>query len=183
MRATVQHYLVIMTLMLVVGGGSLAWQSHTATPAHAAACSGQSCNDLDPATTLCNQNSRRQDHKDIIINNVNYGWVENWYSFSCNANWTVVQANNGAYLLSALMYTCPSMVNGACQTQTTFQYADLASGWGDCTYVVTCHPGAFGKGNTFHWYTNMVNGSLSVMSMVEVQTPYNGYQQQRTNWA
>ena len=76
--------------------------------AHAArSCHASSCKNLDPTLTvgpdgvLCNHDAFLQEQ----VNSGN-GFVQNWFSVNCDANWTVAQAPSGASLQIVDMGVC-----------------------------------------------------------------------------
>lgn len=153
---------------------------HATTVLATSQCLASSCNDLDPTSTvgphnvLCNKNAYLQEHKDY-----SFGWIENWWSQECNANWTVVNANAGNSITMAMVAACngtpgwsnpgdfPNFTcNGSLTAGITFVCDTVPNGsfeW--CTYLRTDIP----VGAT-HFYTNMVRGNQPTVSAANILT-------------
>ena len=136
--------------------------------AHAAiSCHASSCKNLDPTTTVgpdgvfCNHDAFLQEQ----VNSGN-GYVQNWFSVNCDANWTVAQAPSGTSLLAVFMGVCQATASGHTCNGTVLWYTDSVPGFGCVIPIYVCNPGSIPPGTT-HWFTNMVDGSHPVLSGVE----------------
>lgn len=167
MRVTRKYGLVLPFLLLVSVG-----IFGVASPpvAHAIVypkCSGPSCKNMDPTATqgpdgvFCNRHAYLQEEVDSV--NQPGGYVQNWYSVNCNANWTVAQAPTGYSMYYVYMDLCQGPASGkTCNYDPVF-YTDIVPGWACFQPLYQCNAGTIPNGAT-HWYTNMVDGAYPVQS-------------------
>lgn len=134
--------------------------------AHAARnCHASSCKNLDPTLTVgpdgvfCNHDAFLQEQ----VNISGGGYVQNWFSVNCDANWTVAQAPSGTSLRVVDMGVCQGSASGFTCNSTVLWYTDSVPGFGCFSPVYVCNSGALPSGVT-HWFTNMVDGSHPVLS-------------------
>ncbi len=150
-------------VMLAVCMGMFVFSAPKA--AHAAtSCHASSCKNLDPTLTvgpdgvLCNHDAFLQEQV-----NLGNGYVQNWFSVNCDANWTVAQAPSGASLEIVDMGVCQGSASGFSCSSTVLWYTDSVPGFGCFSPVYVCNAGIIPSGAT-HWFTNMVDGSHPVLS-------------------
>jgi hypothetical protein len=148
-------------------------QGMSAPAAHATvSCSGSTCTDKDPTTTVgphgvfCNNNAFLQNPQI----NYSWGWIQNWWSQECNANWAVVNVNSGDSISFAGISACNGTTgfdstgeptcNGSVAWTAFLSTCDQVSGYNaNCQFMHT----DIGSGTT-HWYTNMVRGDWKTVS-------------------
>ncbi|HEU5200016.1 MAG TPA: hypothetical protein VFU32_10275 [Ktedonobacterales bacterium] len=162
-----RKFSMLLALVAVVGVGTITIQAQHATPAHATvSCYGSNCTDKDPTTTvgtydgiLCNHDAFKQQELDK-----NGAYVQNWWSQSCNANWTVGQAKAGDSIVYIEQWLCAGQVSGIDCSTTVQYYDETVPGYSCLQPSVACHHDI--PVGTTHWYVNMVNGNVHVASLV-----------------
>lgn len=164
----IQKSVLYLVIIIAVSIGMLGFGSprvaHAATSCHAS-----SCKNLDPTTTVgpdgvfCNKDAFLQEQ-----DNVGNGFVQNWFSVNCDANWTVAQAPSGSSLDAVVMAVCQGTASGSTCNSTILWYTDSEPGFGCFSPIYVCNPGTFLDG-TQHWFTNMVDGSQPVASAMELE--------------
>lgn len=89
-------------------------EAHSTILRPLAACYASSCNNKDPYQPGCNSNAKDVGDKSVYSQPANtfLFTVENWYSYSCNANWNVSVVSkysfeSGGVELSVRMDTSP----------------------------------------------------------------------------
>lgn len=157
---------LFLLLMLTVSMGVLVFSSPKA--AHAAiSCHASTCKNLDPTTTVgpdgvfCNKDAAMQEQANTPSGG---GYVQNWFSFNCDANWTVAQAPSGTSLAAVDMELCQGTASGFTCNGSVSWYTDSIAGVGCATPIYQCNAGSIPTGAT-HWFTNMVDGSGPVLSL------------------
>lgn len=154
---------LLLTLIASVGifGFAAPQAAYAATSCHAS-----TCKNLDPTTTVgpdgvfCNGDAFRQER-----DNDGTGYLENWFSVNCEANWTVAQAPSGTSIKRVAMGVCLGTISLGLCTSTVVYYTDSIPGVSCMTPIYVCNAGAIPSGAT-HWFTNMVDGSHPVQSRV-----------------
>lgn len=161
---TVRKWGIFLLLIFAVSLGMFGLISPKVAQA-ATSCHASTCKNLDPTTTVgpdgvfCNKDAFNQETDPDGI-----GYVQNWFSVNCEANWTVAQAPSGTSLKLVGMGVCLGTISsvGLC-TSTVVWYTDSIPGVSCLTPIYVCNAGAIPPGAT-HWFTNMVDGSHPVQS-------------------
>lgn len=181
-------FLIRLAIGTAVMISMLAFQGMHSTAVHAASsCYADTCNDKDPTTTVgphgifCNKDAFLQEHKDY-----SFGWIENWWSHECNANWTIANVNSGDYIGEAEVNACGgtpgfnSVGNWTCSVPATqvCDYLPNGVGW-DLCFLSPYDAGDIPAGAT-HWYTNMVRGDQPTISYIDVGG--NDFDRMQTGW-
>jgi hypothetical protein len=195
MKCALKHLVRVGLVTAAVLMGMVAFQGAHTQAAHAAPlkCSANggngyaSCNNLDPTSTqgpdglYCNKWAYPQGNATTY----SWGWIQNWWSEACNANWTQLHVNSG-YIAVAGVWAC----NG---TGSFDQYGDPTCN-GSLTNGITSVCDATSSYNTYcnylaydmpagttSWYTNMVRGDEPTISVAYARE--NGtYQRMETGW-
>lgn len=169
--------LIRFAIGTVVIIGMLAFQGMHSIEVHAASeCSAATCTGKDPTAWVgphniyCNKNAYLQEHKDY-----SFGWIENWWSQECDANWTIVNVNSGYFIGEAEATACSSGAGftssggWTCNAGAATRVCDyLPTGWSVCGALDPYNTGDI-PGGTTHWYTNMVRGDVSTISVAGVE--------------
>ncbi len=135
--------------------------------AGAVSCAGFGCTNQDPAATGCNQNARLMEQDTAYDGTKAIGYIQNWYSVSCQANWTVMQATATGYYVynAAVRYCANSTCLGGSET--------LLDSYGAGDYIIAeycpCFQGTMEQipWHATRWYTNMVYSPNGTMTMSE----------------
>lgn len=173
-----QKGLLLLCITSLVGVGVITVGLIHAPTAHAAAyCYNTNCKNLDPTLTYssssqyygvrCDQGAQQQG------GNVNGtgGYVQNWYSYACDANFTVAQPSSGYWPPVVEQWLCPPAsvsLDGLNCNITPLYYADTAGGtWSSafCSSSFYVHNCGDIPNWAPRWFTNMVPGSYAVKSV------------------
>lgn len=156
---------LILALIVLVGAASVGapsafahgkptntkWSTTAGVRPLTVTCSGNGCDNQDPDLTGCDQDAFLQEQD-------NYAWgnIQNWWSASCNANWTLAVANSGYWVYSAAIMLCGNGAYPTCYADPeTYQYYTITD-----AYNYNCNPiaqycGSIPYNTHPRWYTNM----------------------------
>lgn len=157
----------LLLLLVFIGSVGIVGFASPHTVHAATSCHASSCKNLDPTTTVgpdgvvCNQDAGLQEQ---VNTSSGGGYVQNWFSFNCDANWTVAQAPSGTSLAAVDMELCQGTASGFTCNGSVSWYTDSIAGVGCATPIYQCNAGSIPTGAT-HWFTNMVDGSGPVLSL------------------